>query len=198
MIRLNDLLCIHRYCEFSRVNGYGVRAVIWTQGCSLRCEGCFNTETHSFLNSGINVDPLVLGEKLGENLIDGLTITGGEPLDQPYGIIKLINSFKNYNKGTVFLFTGYDINTILNSDIKRKVILLCDVVIAGPYIDTLVKGGRWSGKNIIIINKKLSLDDVIPKYDIEVTTNNNDIIITGYPNSKDIDRFKQLFINSKR
>ena len=39
----------------SVVDGEGIRAVIWTQGCSHNCPGCHNPETHDF-NSGYLVD----------------------------------------------------------------------------------------------------------------------------------------------
>ena len=39
----------------SIVDGEGIRAVIWTQGCSHNCFGCHNPETHDF-SGGFLVD----------------------------------------------------------------------------------------------------------------------------------------------
>ena len=40
-------LRVHAQMESSQVNGPGRRAVIWVQGCSLGCTGCFNKRSHS-------------------------------------------------------------------------------------------------------------------------------------------------------
>jgi anaerobic ribonucleoside-triphosphate reductase activating protein len=41
------MLRVHSVMEVSRVNGPGRRAVVWLQGCSLHCPGCWNPETHA-------------------------------------------------------------------------------------------------------------------------------------------------------
>ena len=75
-------------------------------------------------------------------------------MDQPEAVSHLINHFRQNNAGTVFLFTGYSLENILKSDTKKNILLLCDAVIAGPYIKSTVKRGKWSNKNIIILNQK--------------------------------------------
>ena len=65
------------------VNGYGLRAVLWTQGCARRCLGCQNPETWDF-NGGFLVDVDEIKERLhsfkGQS---GITFCGGEPFEQP-------------------------------------------------------------------------------------------------------------------
>ncbi|MBI1790627.1 MAG: 4Fe-4S cluster-binding domain-containing protein [Acidobacteria bacterium] len=41
-------MLIHSMLPRSTVNGPGARAVVWLQGCGLRCPGCFNPATHPF------------------------------------------------------------------------------------------------------------------------------------------------------
>ena len=41
------LLNVARWITRSRVNGPGERFVLWLQGCSLRCPGCWNPDTWS-------------------------------------------------------------------------------------------------------------------------------------------------------
>jgi len=41
------LLNLYHYEPLSLVNGPGKRAVVWVQGCTLGCPGCFNPQTHS-------------------------------------------------------------------------------------------------------------------------------------------------------
>ena len=64
------------------VNGDGLRTVIWLSGCSHKCPGCFNPETHCPL-SGIKFDKSAKDElfkNLKEDWCDGITFSGGDPL----------------------------------------------------------------------------------------------------------------------
>jgi anaerobic ribonucleoside-triphosphate reductase activating protein len=40
------VLRVHHFLPLSYANGPGRRAVLWVQGCTLGCPGCFNPETH--------------------------------------------------------------------------------------------------------------------------------------------------------
>jgi anaerobic ribonucleoside-triphosphate reductase activating protein len=67
----------------SIVDGPGIRFVVFTQGCPHRCAGCHNPHTHDF-NGGYEADTADLIEKIKINpLLDGLTLSGGEPFAQP-------------------------------------------------------------------------------------------------------------------
>ena len=65
----------------SRIYGPGQRTVIWTQGCSIRCTGCWNDKLWDF-NGGDIMSAEQLVHSTIENNDVGLTILGGEPLDQ--------------------------------------------------------------------------------------------------------------------
>ena len=41
-------MLIHSFVSGSRVNGPGLRAVVYFQGCTLGCRDCWNPETHAF------------------------------------------------------------------------------------------------------------------------------------------------------
>ena len=81
----DTFLSIHSILQDSNVNGPGSRLVIWTQGCSKGCPGCFNPETWKFVNSGIN--PLELSAQVLKLNPDGLTITGGDAFEQVSGLL---------------------------------------------------------------------------------------------------------------
>jgi anaerobic ribonucleoside-triphosphate reductase activating protein len=82
---------VHATMPRSRANGPGNRFVIWSQGCSLGCPGCFNPWTHDPETAGqwVTVDDLVDDVKTEADqyrngpALDGVTVTGGEPLEQP-------------------------------------------------------------------------------------------------------------------
>lgn len=44
-------MLIHSFVPASRANGPGLRAVVYVQGCSLKCHGCWNPDTHSFVDT---------------------------------------------------------------------------------------------------------------------------------------------------
>ena len=74
---------MHHFLAGSRANGPGRRAVIWVQGCSLGCSGCYNPATHD-TKSGewIEVANLLGRIKALNQEIEGITLSGGEPLQQ--------------------------------------------------------------------------------------------------------------------
>ena len=63
-------------------NGEGIRVTLWVAGCRHRCPGCQNPETWDF-NGGYAFDKEArdfLFNELGKSYIDGLALSGGDPL----------------------------------------------------------------------------------------------------------------------
>lgn len=106
--------------ERSAVNGPGQRAVIWVQGCSLRCPECWNPQTHNSREGFQCEVPEVVEwlSKLGrENSIEGLTISGGEPMEQAPAVLELLHQLKAATPAlTVGLFSGYSERELLSTD----------------------------------------------------------------------------------
>ena len=52
-------MLIHGFVAHSQVNGPGVRAVVFFQGCNLSCAGCWNPATHAFVGPprGVSLEP---------------------------------------------------------------------------------------------------------------------------------------------
>jgi anaerobic ribonucleoside-triphosphate reductase activating protein len=119
--------------EKSYIYGPGSRFVIWTQGCSLHCEGCWNVEMWSFeKNLRISNKALfarILCIQKTEN-IEGITILGGEPLDQYDEALSLVKMCKSATLSTV-LFSGYEYDEIIQS--KSEILRLIDILICGRY-----------------------------------------------------------------
>ena len=64
------------------VNGDGLRAVVWTQGCPNHCPGCQNPETWDY-EAGFLVEIDEIKKRLaGFKGQAGLTFCGGEPFAQ--------------------------------------------------------------------------------------------------------------------
>src|SRR5262245_10990749 len=103
---MNATLRLHAFIPFSRANGPGTRAVIWSQGCTLNCPGCFNPETHSFKGGEeVSVDDLFRRlASIGER-IEGITISGGEPLQQLHPLLAFLRRVRGETNLSVLLFT---------------------------------------------------------------------------------------------
>ena len=95
----------------SIVDGPGFRYVVFTQGCPHHCPGCHNPQTHSF-EGGYDADiPAMLEEIRRDPLLDGITLSGGEPFCQPEALIPLAKAVKEMGK-TVFAYTGYTLEQL--------------------------------------------------------------------------------------
>src|SRR3974377_261937 len=72
-------------------NGPGLRAVVWFQGCSLQCPNCFNPGTHPF--EGSHIPPSEVAEAVFQaatEAVEGITFSGGEPMQQAADLLALI------------------------------------------------------------------------------------------------------------
>lgn len=154
----------------SIVDGEGIRAVLWTQGCSHNCLGCHNPETHSF-NDGYLLDIEEVKKDIDSlDIEDGITLTGGDPLYQ----VEAVNEIAKYAKKkglNVWCYTGFTFEEVYNIDKYRKFLSNVDVLVDGEFIleqrslSTIFRGS----KNQRIINVKESLKKnkvcTIRKYD---------------------------------
>jgi anaerobic ribonucleoside-triphosphate reductase activating protein len=107
-------LRVHSLLEASRANGPGQRAVIWLQGCSLGCPGCWNPATHPRSTGSAwwwwAADELLawLEPVRSRTKISGLTISGGEPLEQAPGLVQLVELVRRqFPDFSIGLFSGY-------------------------------------------------------------------------------------------
>ena len=122
----------------SRANGPGERAVIWVQGCTIGCPGCYNAFTHPHQAKRI-MAPESLVECINSiDDIEGITFSGGEPFEQAEAIARVIELV---NKGreqplSVFIFTGYELASLRRSDSMAvsRLLGLTDMLSAGPFM----------------------------------------------------------------
>ena len=88
--------------------GHGRRVGIWTQGCSIHCPGCLSRDTWA-PDAGRAVEVATLVATLAPWLAqaDGVTISGGEPFDQPAALGELVAALRRHLAGDVLVFSGY-------------------------------------------------------------------------------------------
>ena len=141
---------IHAIEERSRANGPGARFVVWMQGCTLGCAGCFNPGTHDPL-AGREVAIAEIAEQLARTKgIEGLSLSGGEPLQQPAAAAALLDAARALGLSTL-AFSGYGIDEIRALPGGPDVLARLDVLIDGRYVasERLASGLRGSANQRI-------------------------------------------------
>ena len=131
---------IHSFQSLGTADGPGVRAVVFMQGCPLRCACCHNPDTWDF-NGGTEVTPDEIFRKVkrlknyfGED--GGVTVSGGEPLMQPEFIKELFTLCKTDGITTAIDTSG----CVLNGKIKEVLNLTDTVLLDYKYVsDELYK-----------------------------------------------------------
>lgn len=115
-------------------DGEGIRVSLYVSGCSHHCEGCHNAESWDPENGKIFTNETMskLMNMLNRDYIDGLTLTGGDPLfpGNRETILKIVKHVKELlpNKN-IWLYTGYKYKEISNLEIMDYI----DVVVDGEY-----------------------------------------------------------------
>jgi len=103
-------MLLHALIPASRANGPGLRAVVFFQGCTLGCPGCWNPETHQFHGTEVTVDA-VAQEVLRahtEQTLEGVTFSGGEPMQQVDSLLGLMQRLRRQAPELSFgMFSGY-------------------------------------------------------------------------------------------
>ncbi len=111
--------------------GPGLRLGLWLQGCSIRCPGCISLDTWK-PNVGLVPLPELLERVVGlATDAEGLTISGGEPFDQPDVLAAVLTTWRKVSARSTLIFTGKEFGAvapwIANND------GLVDAVITGPF-----------------------------------------------------------------
>ncbi len=132
--RYGDMIGAGAFVPESRVNGPGLRAVLWVRGCPFRCPGCFNPEFQDFDDSRLESVETVTRWILGATNTEGVSFSGGEPFSQAKALSKVAAAAKEAGKSVV-VFTGHEKRALLESGDKDRRALLeqTDLLVAGPY-----------------------------------------------------------------
>lgn len=130
----------------SAVNGPGIRAVVWVQGCPFRCEGCFNERFQPFSPATLVPVSDLAGTILSLSGIDGVTFSGGEPFAQAGPLAALGNKLRAAGHSIV-TYTGYTADQLAGGDDPAWPALLAatDLLITGPYIAALAQPDPLKG-----------------------------------------------------
>jgi anaerobic ribonucleoside-triphosphate reductase activating protein len=110
--------------------GPGRRLGIWFQGCSIRCPGCISMDTWAFGRGRIELESLLDSISPWIDEADGITLSGGEPFDQPDALHLLLTQLRARTSGDVLVFTGYSLEDLPS---LARFDGLIDALITEPY-----------------------------------------------------------------
>ena len=172
---------IHAFEPRSRANGPGARFVVWFQGCTLGCAGCFNPATHAADPARTTQIPQLIAEMAASGAT-GLSLSGGEPLQQPDAALALLDAARALGMSTL-AFSGYAIDEIRALPGGPDVLARLDVLIDGRYVagERLATGLRGSAnQRIHLLTARHTLAEVeaTPVAEIRIGRN-GETILTG-------------------
>ena len=152
----------------SIVDGEGIRAVLWTQGCCHNCPGCHNPETHSF-TSGYVVDTDTIKEQIKKlSFHNGITLSGGDPLLQAQACLDIAKYAKDLGLD-VWCYTGFTFEQLLlisrSKPVIKEFLKTIDVLVDGKFkleektYDLIFRGSK--NQRIIDTKKSLLKNEVV-------------------------------------
>jgi len=141
-----ELLDYSGYATKVRGLGPGERVVLWTRGCTIGCPGCMTTDLWA-KGEPREISPLVdeILPYLAE--CDGLSISGGEPFQQPLAVAELVRQVRAKLDTHVLCYSGYAIEKLRQSEEQRQLLACLDVLIDGPYRKEASNTKPWRGSD---------------------------------------------------
>jgi len=133
---LEGVLQVRERVSCTTAEGPWERYALWVQGCSIRCRGCCNP--HMFAVEG--GQPMSVGEIVADVVrarrnhgIEGITVLGGEPFDQPLALAELVERLQALDVG-VIVFSGYRIEVLRVRAGFERIWAAIDTLVDGPFV----------------------------------------------------------------
>lgn len=145
--------------------GPGRRLGIWFQGCTLACPGCLSRDTwdpEGAMDTTVSA-VLTAATALCPDGPDGVTISGGEPFEQPEALASLVAGIRRWS---VTLGRDLDVLAYSGMPLKRLVadhadlVASLDALIPEPYVAAETPSGAWrgSGNQPLLVLSELGTD----------------------------------------
>ena len=132
------------------VLGPGRRVGLWVQGCTIHCLGCVSRDTWpADATKTIAVRDLIAWcRRVAAGGFDGVTVSGGEPFEQPAGLRALLEGLHRWRERAaldfdILCYSGYPLKTLERK--AAKLLALLDAVIPEPYVDSSALTHVWRG-----------------------------------------------------
>lgn len=172
----------------TEAEGPGTRFALWVQGCARRCPGCCNPELLAHRGGAlVSVDALV--EEVFAADVEGLSLLGGEPLEQAPALAALAARVRARGL-SVMVYTGYTLGELRAHDAPAgasALLAVTDLLVDGPYLEALrTTTRRWIGSDnqvLHFLTDRYTADD--PRFaapnTIELHYKPGSAVINGFP-----------------
>lgn len=174
----------------SRVNGPGVRSVLWVQGCPLRCPGCFNPDFLAFTGGQPTPVETVVAWIVDRDDTEGVTFSGGEPFAHAAVLAAVAEQVRQTGKSVV-IFTGYTQQNLLRSaePATRRLLRAADLLMAGPYQRERPSRHPWlssENQELVFLTDRYRPEDLAARrkrVEFRIAPDGN-LTVTGFPSHK--------------
>lgn len=126
---------IHGTAEDSIVDGPGIRFAVFVQGCPHHCPGCHNPESHAFDGGREATTEEIIAQMKNNPLLDGLTLSGGEPMCSPEACAELAEAALEMGLD-VWCYTGFTWESLMaeQDPARMKLLRAVSVLVDGPFL----------------------------------------------------------------
>lgn len=138
------------------VDGEGLRYSIYFAGCTHACKGCHNKESWCPDNGTLITEEYldkIINEINSNPILDGITLSGGDPLYNPEEMLEVVKYLKEKTKINIWLYTGYTIEELRKDNKRMAVLEYVDIIVDGKFVqelyDPLLKFRGSSNQRII-------------------------------------------------
>ncbi|QIG05783.1 4Fe-4S single cluster domain-containing protein [Proteus sp. ZN5] len=181
--------------------GPGKRIGIWFQGCSLRCKGCLSPDTWESKAESTSVDMLIQQIQPWFAFADGITISGGEPFEQPEALYVLLIALRQQFAGDIFIYSGYHWDEIEPQVTKMSGLI--DALMSGRYqVETtqslMLRGSddqqlhcltAMGSARFNVFDRNVNEEDKVLDLSMD---NQGRIYLTGIPQKGDMARLREV------
>ena len=180
-----ETLNISHVDSSSYIYGPEQRYIVWFQGCTLACPGCWNVDMWPHQEKQLIHRQELLDDILSTSGIEGVTLLGGEPLQQIENVQWLIESLKASNLG-VMLYTGYEQSEIKSNEAYTRSLEYVDILVSGRYLQERRDTGLiWRGstnQEVTFISDRYANYELKEKNQVEIEIDElGREIIIGFP-----------------
>ena len=184
--------------------GSGKRIGIWFQGCSIQCRGCVSLDTWA-LRPETTVDAeMVIGWCMSHLVsgADGLTVSGGEPFDQPEALTYILERLKRLGDESelnfdILCYTGLGFDEV--SHRYAQILRLLDAIISEPFKEHLPTGKYLCGSDnqvFRILSEKgqarfgRAAHQVSQEKHMDVSVTEDSLYLSGIPREHDLEQLR--------
>ena len=169
----------------SHIYGPGLRFVVWVQGCSLCCLGCWNQGMWPTKPNTIIHRNDLLKKIEHQKGLTGVTILGGEPLEQAENTLWLLREAQKSGLDTM-LYTGYEMEEINACPIKSRALMHADILVSGRYDEKrrniFLKWRGSENQTIQCLSPRYTAQDFQDQNDVEIHIDpDGSLTVMGYP-----------------